>query len=502
MGAWGIKALERDEGLDVLDILKNEYVPEHPVMDLGEMIELMKEEVMLGADFSQIDFLFDNTAMALAELYFQWKDNSKLDYDHEEAIWDKVTGFTASKEALAFLLRQLTDIKNEVPDEDGIREILDLWKNEDSGEIAPEWLEHLNQLIDRLDSEQEARKMYIKKYWGNFIGGSDDSLNLVAFLVDQKKEEIPLSEIFAKIGLDKQNWDFRQTVEYLEFTHSDGVEMDFHFAIDVVTDLAAILLECSVSGSVNLQDLDEYNTPARRIRITVTPEEHDAMNKVGFSCIIKQGDDYLYSFRIEPTTGGSFFRMLTEDLRLNTGLLDTFLPLVKANYLDFIDRFEADPVEALQPVCAPFTEAEDYSWFIYVREQMVERYGTAEQMEEYRRQAELRGTPGHKAKNWMGSMLFHLSHANDVDQAWASSRTREELDQVVEPFVQAKRQTGQWTQEDEAGYQLYRQETDPKKRTFRVWYLIANPRGLPKEFVQKELEFRWKLFPEKKEEPK
>ena len=121
--------------------------------------------------------------------------------------------------------------------------------------------------------------MYIKKYWGNFIGGSDDSLNLVAFLEDQKQEEIPLSEIFAKIGLDKQNWDFRQTVEYLEFTHSDGVEMDFHFAIDVVTDLAAILLECSVSGSVNLQDLDEYNTPSRRIRITATPEEHDAMNK-------------------------------------------------------------------------------------------------------------------------------------------------------------------------------------------------------------------------------
>lgn len=200
MGAWGIKALERDEGLDVLDILKNEYVPEHPVMDLGEMIELMKEEVMLGADFSQIDFLFDNTAMALAELYFQWKDNGKLDYDHEEAIWDKVTGFTASKEALAFLLRQLTDIKNEVPDEDGIREIVDLWKNEDSGEIAPAWLEHLNQLIDRLDSEQEARQMYIKKYWGNFIGGSDDSLNLVAFLEDQKRRRSPSARFSPRSG--------------------------------------------------------------------------------------------------------------------------------------------------------------------------------------------------------------------------------------------------------------------------------------------------------------
>ena len=48
--------------------------------------------------------------------------------------------------------------------------------------------------------------MYIKKYWGSFIGGSDDSLNL--------------------------------------------------------------------------QNLDEYNTPARRIRITATPEEYDALNKI------------------------------------------------------------------------------------------------------------------------------------------------------------------------------------------------------------------------------
>ena len=222
--------------------------------------------------------------------------------------------------------------------------------------------------------------------------------------------------------------------------------------------------------------------------------------EVGFSCAMKLGKELLYVFDLESPTGGRRFRMLTEDLRLDTALLDTFIPLVKAHYLDFIDCFEADPSGALQPVCAPFTQPEDYSWRIYVNEQMVEQYGTAVQLAEYRRQAELRRTPECKAKNWMGSMLFHLSHANDVDQAWASSRTKEELDQVVEPFVQAMRQTGQWTQEDEAGYHLYRQETDPEKRTFRAWYLIANPQGLPKEFVQRELEFRWKLFPEKKEE--
>lgn len=121
--------------------------------------------------------------------------------------------------------------------------------------------------------------MYIEKYWGEYIGGSDDSLSLVAFLEDQKKEEISLSEIFDKIGLDKLNWNFRQTVEYLGFTHSNGVETDFHFAIDVIIDIAAILLECKINKVVNLYDLDEYDAPSRNIRIIATTEELNAMDK-------------------------------------------------------------------------------------------------------------------------------------------------------------------------------------------------------------------------------
>ena len=177
--------------------------------------------------------------------------------------------------------------------------------------------------------------------------------------------------------------------------------------------------------------------------------------EVGFSCVIMQEDDALYSFMIEPTTGGSFFRMLTEDLQLDTEKLDTFLPLIRAHYLDFIDRFEADPVEALQPVCAPFTEAEDYSWSIGVRERMVELYGTAEQLEEYRRQAELRGTPECRAKTHTGKLLFYQSHAEDVDHAWTASRTRKELDAIVEKQVRAKKLNGGWDEIEEACYDLY-----------------------------------------------
>ena len=224
--------------------------------------------------------------------------------------------------------------------------------------------------------------------------------------------------------------------------------------------------------------------------------------EVGFSCIIKQGDDFLYSFKIEPITGGSFFRMLTEDLRLDTGLLDTFLPLIKARYLDFIDRFEEDPAEALQPVCAPFTQPEDYSWRIHVEEQAVERYGTPEQLAEYRRQAELRGTPESKVRRWMGMQIFYFSHAGDEDHAWAASRSVEELDVVVGNHVQAKKQYDTWTEEDEAGYQIYLQEQDMEKRTSRAWYLIANPRKLPKEIVNQELAFRFKLFPDKMDKKK
>ena len=88
--------------------------------------------------------------------------------------------------------------------------------------------------------------------------------------------------------------------------------------------------------------------------------------EVGFSCAMKLGKELLYVFDLESPTGGRRFRMLTEDLRLDTALLDTFIPLVKAHYLDFIDCFEADPSGALQPVCAPFTQPEDYSWRIYV----------------------------------------------------------------------------------------------------------------------------------------
>lgn len=74
--------------------------------------------------------------------------------------------------------------------------------------------------------------MAIEKYWGNYIGGTDDSLTLLDYLVGKQKDEIPLREIFADTGLDKLNWNFRNTEVPLEYKDKEGWEHEFDFAID------------------------------------------------------------------------------------------------------------------------------------------------------------------------------------------------------------------------------------------------------------------------------
>ncbi len=123
--------------------------------------------------------------------------------------------------------------------------------------------------------------MYIKKYWGNYIGGTDDSLTFVAYLEEKQKKEISLNEIFSDFGLDKLQGDFRKPDVPLVFVDSQGWEKDISFAIDLITDIAALLLECKVNGYVNLLELDEdIEADVPDVCITATPEEHKQIDKV------------------------------------------------------------------------------------------------------------------------------------------------------------------------------------------------------------------------------
>ena len=159
MGAWGIKALESDQGLDVVDILREylEKFENKKEITLKEVIDLMIEEGMIGETFEEIDFLYDNTVMAIAELYFEFKENGELDYDdedEEEIIFSKLEKFSSDKKSLKYLINYLTNIYNKVPDEDGEREIVELWYDNGENPNYEEWYNHLNSLIEKLKVEE------------------------------------------------------------------------------------------------------------------------------------------------------------------------------------------------------------------------------------------------------------------------------------------------------------------------------------------------------------
>ena len=121
--------------------------------------------------------------------------------------------------------------------------------------------------------------MYIESYWGNYIGGTDDSLTLLELLEDFEKDEIGLDEIFARTGLKalaERESSLRTTGDALRFTNREGMELNFYYAIDLVGDLAALYLECLRSGSVNLQDLDEERE-AREICLRAGSEEEELL---------------------------------------------------------------------------------------------------------------------------------------------------------------------------------------------------------------------------------
>jgi hypothetical protein len=148
MGSWGIKALESDNGLDVIDCLE-EFISGNNEFKLPEIINFLKSNGLLGEDFTEIDFLYDNTAMAVAELYLMFKDTGKLDYtndDETRSLEKNIKSFPADKESLEYILQYLMDIKNEVPDADGEREIVELYNEEI-------WQNHLDELIKRINEE-------------------------------------------------------------------------------------------------------------------------------------------------------------------------------------------------------------------------------------------------------------------------------------------------------------------------------------------------------------
>ncbi len=150
MGSWGYRALESDEGLEVIDSIR-ELSETNSRLNLLSIITTFQSSGSLNSNLDDIDFYYDITALALTELFFQFKERGRLDFDELRNI----ESFSSDRESLELLLHHLQDIQNEKPDQDGSREIVDLKKESKYWE---EWKEYVISLIQGLQDELRGKR--------------------------------------------------------------------------------------------------------------------------------------------------------------------------------------------------------------------------------------------------------------------------------------------------------------------------------------------------------
>jgi len=117
------------------------------------------------------------------------------------------------------------------------------------------------------------KNLFISKWWGNYIGGCDDSFLLLDYFGTSSSNTWTLRQIFEDLHLGS-------VLESGEFENSDlyfesklGYEPHFDMTIDVVIDLSAILLECLQNKQVAMKKLDESTKYQKDIIISASKQD-------------------------------------------------------------------------------------------------------------------------------------------------------------------------------------------------------------------------------------
>ena len=137
MGAWGVKALECDEGLDVLALVE-EISDGRDEVTADELVNTVRAEGLLGVDPAEDEYLYDVTALALAEILIG--DTAQL----ADPTFAGTTFVTTSQGTCALItwLTQLRDAGDE-------REFRELRSND------PQHIIHLTATVEALIRTQD-----------------------------------------------------------------------------------------------------------------------------------------------------------------------------------------------------------------------------------------------------------------------------------------------------------------------------------------------------------
>ena len=77
-----------------------------------------------------------------------------------------------------------------------------------------------------------------------------------------------------------------QRTDYPLTISMDGFDVEIHYAITLITDLAVLMLECKINGSVDISALLGDDAECA-IKITATEKEHELMNKALMDFVIE-----------------------------------------------------------------------------------------------------------------------------------------------------------------------------------------------------------------------
>ena len=135
------------------------------------------------------------------------------------------------------------------------------------------------------------KKLYIGKWWGNYIGGCDDSLLLLDYFGNKRKKNLRLSEILSDLHIDTMLAQNSVNQGDAYFSIDELYVPHFDLAIDVIIDLSAILLECLKNGEVSITDLDESSEYSNKISISVSEQELQLLLS-GLKNFIDSPNDY------------------------------------------------------------------------------------------------------------------------------------------------------------------------------------------------------------------
>jgi hypothetical protein len=136
MGAWGIRALESDEGLEVLHELAA-LAGDRENVGLDELMAHLEAKGLIGPDAQEDEYLWDNTAIAVGELVLAGADSAPQADAPPRARVEPTEG------ALQSLVDYVETIHEAEPQD---REIKELWTDEER------WDAHVVELLDRLSA--------------------------------------------------------------------------------------------------------------------------------------------------------------------------------------------------------------------------------------------------------------------------------------------------------------------------------------------------------------